>query len=272
VKEDLEELRHIDDEEVQAIRHFKLKELQKAWDDLFAIGIVPVLYGRHPEYTDYRTFEESFREKSKITWGSIPDVLEKINPEIEKMNIGEKITIGIKVKGIEENEVDLFLDEMLSFDYNPPHDWNVISEHLLILVGYYSNANMFMPSIEMRADLALCKLIGAANRLYGAVKARGETILTGRKKQEEIVASGQADVFAAFQYLGIKNKPRYRSKRHIAKNIRMYLISENKELPLEKQKKIPSERTIIRYMESDEKIRNDLIEMGVMKDKPTLVQ
>jgi len=32
-----------------------------------------------------------------------------------------------------------------------------------------------------------------------------------------------------------------------------YLKSKNKELPLENQKKIPSERTIIRYMESDKK-------------------
>jgi hypothetical protein len=268
VKAALEELRHIDDEEVQAIRHFKLKELQKAWDDLFAIGIVPVLYSRHPEYADYTTFEERFRKNSKVTWGSIPNVLEKINSEIEKMNTGEEITFGIKLKGIKEDEYDL-VDELLSLDYSPPQYWNSISDHLLILVGYYS---IFIPSIEMRADLFLCKLIGAINRLYGAAKARGETILTGRKKQEEIVASGQADVFAAFQSLRIKNNSRYKSKSHIAKNIRMYLISENKKLPLENQKKIPSERTIIRYIESDEKIRNDLIEMGVMKDKPTLVQ
>jgi hypothetical protein len=272
VKAALEELRHIDDEEVQAIRHFKLKELQKAWDDLFAIGIVPVLYDRHPEYTDYGTFEEGFREKFKITWGSIPNVLEKIDPEIEKMKNGDEITIGIKIKGIEEGEEDIFFEELLSLDYSPPQDWKGIYRHLLILVGYYSNANIFIASVEMRVDLSLCKLIGAANRLYGTVKARGETILTGRKKQEEILASGQVDVFAAFQSLRIKNKSRYKSKSHIAKNIRMYLISENKKLPLENQKKIPSERTIIRYMESDEKIRNDLIEMGVMKDKPTLVQ
>jgi len=83
MSEDLEELLQISEEELQAIRYFKLKEIQKAWDDLFAIGLVPVLYEKHPEYMDYKTFEDGFREKFNATWASNPMVLENINSQIE---------------------------------------------------------------------------------------------------------------------------------------------------------------------------------------------
>ncbi len=271
MQKDLEELAHICEEELQAIRHYKLQELQKAWDDLFAIGLVPVLYERHPEYMDYKTFEGGFREKFKTFWGSNQIVLAKMNSEIEKMSSDEKLVIGIKLRGIGQDEFDLFFDELLSLDYTPPPDLQGISQHLLILVGYYSNGNIFIPSIEMRADLSLCKLIGAVNRLYGATKVEGETRIAGRKKQDKNVESSKTEVFEAFQSLGIKNNPRYKYKSQVANAIRKYLTSENNKLPLREQKKIPSGKTIIRHMESNEKIRNDLIEMGVIKDKPTLV-
>ena len=164
-----------------------------------------------------------------------------------------------------------FFERLLDLDYNPPQDWQDISQHLLLVVSYYSNGNTFIPSIEMRVDLSLSKLIGAVNRLFGGAKARGETVLSGRKKQEVNVASCQADICAAFQYLNIRNKPRYKSKSHIANDIRLHIESENGELLKKDKKKVASVRTIIKHMESDEKIRNDLIEMGVMKDKPILV-
>jgi len=123
----------------------------------------------------------------------------------------------------------------------------------------------------MRPDLSMCKLIGVVNRLYGDAKARGATILSGRKKQEENVASSKIDVFEAFQELGIKNKPRYNNKTRIAEAISKHLIFKNGKVDLQKQMKIPSEKTIIRYLESDENIRNVLIERGIIKDKPTPV-
>ena len=51
--EDLREVAQICEEELQVIRYFKLKEIQKAWDDLFAIGLAPVLYEKNPNYVDY---------------------------------------------------------------------------------------------------------------------------------------------------------------------------------------------------------------------------
>jgi hypothetical protein len=108
--------------------------------------------------------------------------------------------------------------------------------------------------------------------LCGAARARGETILTGRKKQQEDVASRRTVVCAAFNDLGIKDKPRYTSKLRIASDIRAFLNSEYKKYGLKDQKDVPSEKTIIRHLESDVKVRNDLIAIGVIKDKPTLVQ
>ena len=127
---DLEELAHISEEQLQAIRYFKLKEIQKAWDDLFAIGLVPVLYKRHPEYVDYKTFESGFREKFEAIWEGIKSTLAKIDSEIEEMILDEEVSIGITLKGIGDNELDLF-DKLLSLDYIPPHNWKVL------LIIYY---------------------------------------------------------------------------------------------------------------------------------------
>lgn len=260
MQKDVEEFAHICEEELQAIRYFKIREIQKAWEDLSSIGIVPVLYVRHPDYMDYKSFDDSFREKFKITWGDNQIALAKINSEIEKMNSDEGLVIGIKLRGIRDDELDLF-DKLLSLDYLPPEDWNDIALHLRLLIGYYSNGNMFIPSIEMRADLSMCKLIGAVNKLYGAARVEGETRLAGRKKQGKNVESSQTEVFSAFETLGIKNNPRYKYKSQVANAIKKYLISENKKLPLKERKKIPSNRTIIRHLESNEEIRNNLIKM-----------
>ena len=271
MKENLDEITSISEEEVRAIRYYKLQEIQKAWDDLFAIGMVPILYERHPEYMDYKTFEQGFRERFKSTWGNSEIVSAGIDSEIKKMGSDEKVVIGIKLKGIGEDELDLFENKLLSLDYSPPPDWKDIAQHLLILVSYYSHGNIYIPSIEMRVDLSLCKLIGAVNRLYGAAMIKGETRVAGRKRQEKNLESSQAEVFAAYQYLGIKNKPRYNSKLRIAEDIQKYLISENKDESEGKKKKIPSTRTIIRHLESYKETRNDLIEKGLIKDKPSLV-
>jgi hypothetical protein len=267
MQEDLEEMFRMSEEEVQAIRHYKVEELKKAYDDLFTIGIVPVLYEKQPKYIDYKTFEENFRKKLKV---AANNRMVKINSEIEKRVSEEGVTFVIKLEGMQEDELDLF-DKMLSLDYSPPSDFQDISTHLLILVGFYIRGNTYIPSVEMRVDLSMCKLIGVVNRLYGATEARGKTTLSGRKKQEENVASSQTDVFEAFQYLGIKNKSRYRTKSRIAQDIIKYLEAKNEEPGSDEKKRIPSERTVIRYLDSDDKVRNDLIEMGVIKDKPTLV-
>lgn len=145
----------------------KCRSLKKAWEDLFAIGIVPVLYERHPKYMDYKTFEDGFRKNSNVTLASKQTLLLMINSEIEKMDFEGELIFTIKLKGIEEDEFDLF-DKLLSLDYSPPPALQDISTHLLILVDYYSNDNIYIPSIEMRADLSMCKLIGVVNRLYGA--------------------------------------------------------------------------------------------------------
>jgi len=271
MKENLDEITHISEDEVRAIRSYKLQEIHKAWNDLFAIGIVPILYGRHPEYIDYKSFEQGFRERFETTCGNTQIVSAKIDYEIQKIGSDGKVVIGIKLRGIGEDEMDLFKNELLSLEYSPPKDWKDIAQHLLILVSYYSNGNIYIPSIEMRADLSLCKLIGAVNRLYGAAMIKGETRVAGRKRQVKNLESSQAEILAAYQYLGINDKPRYTSKLRIAKDIRDYFVAENDKLLEEEKKKIPSIRTIIRHMESIDEIHSNLIGKGLIKDKPNLV-
>jgi hypothetical protein len=237
-------------EDRRQVRLAKLKEIKKAWDDLFFILPGEDIFKKMPGVSDYSSFEKRMRQS---LGKSTPPYL--IEAPVIIYPLGDLL---------------IQVEKLLSIDYVPPQGGEDIAADLMGLADYY-HSNFFSPSIEMFLDLSLCKLIGAVNRIYGATKARGETILTGRKKQKKEVDSSKTLVAEAFYNLGIKNKSRYKSKCRIAQDIKDYLISKNIDVSLEEQKKVPSEKTIIRYIESDDKIRNELIKMGVIKDKPTLV-
>jgi hypothetical protein len=247
----VEVAKQVMEEEWRKIRIAKIEEIGKLWDDLFFIRVGEEVFKKDPGVRDYASFEEIMRQ------------------HLEKARQKDSLKEGFVTKppSVLMDE----LGELLQLDYSPPNDVEDISFDLIRLKVYY-NSNLFFPSIERVVDLSLCKLIRSVCKLCGAARARGETILTGRKKQQEDVASSRTAVCAAFNDLGIKNKPRYTSKLRIASDIKNFLISKNKELRPGEQKNIPSVRTIIRYLESDVKVQNDLIAMGVIKDKPTPVQ
>jgi hypothetical protein len=238
-------------EDRRQVRLAKLKEILKAWDDLFFILVGEDVFKKMPGVSNYSSFEKGMRQSLE---------------ESEHCHL-----MGTPATVHPPDDLLKQVGKLLSVDYAPPQDGKGMAVDLMGLSAYY-RSNFISPSIEMVLDLSLCKLIGVVNRMYGATQARGKTILTGRKKQKEEVASSRSVISGAFYELGIKNKPRYQSKRRIAQDIRTYLLSKNQKLPVEEQKNIPSEKTIIRYMELDETIRCDLINMGVVKDKPTLVQ
>jgi len=170
MKEDLEELCHISEEEVRAIRHYKLKEIRKAWDDLFFIGIAPELYKNRANYTDYKTFEEGFRKKFDQIYRNNQSITEEILLE-------EDIFNGIKgVKEDLENEMDM----LLSLEFIPPQDWRNIANLLQFLITYFGS-NIYFPSIEMRLDLSLCKLMKAIGELSVIAGANGAELARVKK-------------------------------------------------------------------------------------------
>jgi hypothetical protein len=237
--------------EWREVRVAKLKEILKAWHDLFFILVGDDVFKKMPGVSDYSFFEKKMRRSLEEAQ---PPHLVKAPPTV-----------------LPPDDLLKQVGKFLSIDYFPPQDGKGMAVDLMGLAAYYQS-NSFSSSVEIILDLSLCKLIGAVNRMYGATEARGKTALTGRKKHKEGVSSSRSLILEAFYELGIKNKARYQSKLRIAHDIREYLLSKNKLLSVEEQKKIPSEKTIIRYIESDDKIRGELIRMKVIKDKATLVQ
>lgn len=224
------------------IRLAKLEEIRNAWDDLFFILKGEEIF-KKSKHSDYSSFEKTMRQAFEKTW-------QKHLSERNSQESGDVKPPGILLKQ---------LGELLSVNFTPPTDGKDIAVDLIQLQEYY-RSNLFFPSIEMALDLSLCKLIGAVNRLYGVARARGETILTGRKKQQKKVTDNIDLTEEAFYHL--KTIPKNLQK--IGKSIREYFLS--------KGKSAPSVKTIVRYMESSSKIYNDLIAMGIIKDKPTIVQ
>ena len=158
----------VEHDERRKIRLAKVKEILKAWEDLFFITTGEEVYKKSPGFDDYSSFEKRMRQSFEKTW-------QKHFPE------------GKFAEGDDIGPPGVLLDELkdlLSVNFTPPQDGEEIAINLLLLKEYY-RSKFFFPSIEMALDLSLCKLIGAINRLYGAARARGETILTGRKNRRK---------------------------------------------------------------------------------------
>lgn len=221
------------------IRLAKIEEITRAWDDLFFILAGEEVFLKIPRVSDYYSFEKKMRQALE---------------EGKHHHLTEDYPTAPPPDDLLNQ-----LGELLSVDYTPPQTGNDMACDLIDLGKYY-RSNFFSPSIEMILDFSLCKLMKAIGRLYGAVKARGETILTGRKKQKEEITKNIALVEEAFYHL----KAIPKSLQKVAESISEYLLS--------KVKNVPSVKTIIRHMKSSDRIRNDLISMGIIKDKPTLVQ
>lgn len=123
MQDNLEKHTHLCAEELHAIRLFKLKELEKVWNELLVIGTVPSLYERHSEYVDYKPFEEGFRASSKVIFEERKHIIEKIKSEIGDIYYENEANIGIK--GINKDEI-VILEILLSLDYTPPQDFKIL--------------------------------------------------------------------------------------------------------------------------------------------------
>ena len=242
-------LRDVAQEAVQEmrrkIRRAKISTIRKVWDDLFFVLVGEEVFKRIPDARDYSSFENELRMLLEKTERPHPIIIADLFP----------------VTDLPDNVGDLLarLGKLSSVDYAPPKNGKNMAIDLLRLQDYYM-IDLLIPEIEMALDLYLCKLIRTISRLYATAQARGRTILTGRKKQSAIVNYNKAEIEEAFYHIETRGK----SLKKIGENIADYLKS--------KGKKWPSVKTIIRYLKSNDKIRNDLIAEGVITDKPTLVQ
>jgi hypothetical protein len=168
------------------VRQEKLKEIMKAWEDLFFILAGEDVYKKYSGGNHYSSFEKRIRQGFEKSWQK-----HLAEGKFTEKDIGPP---GVLLDS---------MGDLLKVNYLPPPAGEDIATDLILLKEYY-RSNFFSPSVEMALDLSLCKLIGAVNRLYGAARVRGETILTAKNKQKEEVASSRTAVFEAFHALGIK--------------------------------------------------------------------
>jgi hypothetical protein len=222
------------------VRLAKLKEIKKAWDDLFFILAGEDVFKKMPEVSDYSSFEKRMRKS-----------LEKRTPH----NL-------IQAPATIHPPGDLLIqvEKLLSVDYSPPQSGEDIMADLIGLAEYYQS-DFFSASIEMALDLSLCKLIRLVCTLGATARERGITTLSPTKAKKAKIAPRQTIIFEAFYRItNLKGKSLSRIAEIISER-----ISSNGIKP-------PSPKTIKRYLTSDNKIKKDLIAMEVIKDKTGSVQ
>ena len=154
----------IDDEQVLAIHHAKLREINKALNDLYIIGTSTNLYKQSPIDMNYSDFEKMIGETFEFYQGNTQSVFKKIDYVLQEMTPGERVFVGIKK--YREDQKAKIINMLLSIDYSPPQDWREIIDHLLLLKFYYSSDfEYYHPIIEAYFDISLCKLMAAIGSL-----------------------------------------------------------------------------------------------------------
>lgn len=165
--------------ELQAIRNAKLNEIQRAWHDLFLIGIAPELYKKNPNYIDYETFEERLREQFEVKFGDRQTIINTIDSGIKELSDGGSFSIGIKGAGIDKSNQ---MEKLLSLDYVPPQDWIEVADHLLLLGTYYtSDFDYYNPIAELRFDISLCKILRVIGSLSVISSLNGKDLARIKK-------------------------------------------------------------------------------------------
>ena len=154
----------IDDEEVLAIHHAKLREINKALDDLYIIGTSTNLYKQSPIDMNYSDFEKMIGETLEFYQGNTQSAFKKIDSVLQEMTPGENVFVGIKKYQLDQKTK--IINMLLSLDYAPPQDWREIIDHLILLKLYYSSDfTYYHPIIEAYFDISLCKLMAVIGSL-----------------------------------------------------------------------------------------------------------
>jgi hypothetical protein len=160
-----------------------------------------------------------------------------------------------------------YLPLLLSLDYEPPSDIEDICDHLRCLWFNYQFPLNVPPTLsDLRLDLSLSKLLQRSLATYYVYFRQGQDHIARLKSSKrKIQAKHDAmedHIYEAFYRLDIKGM----SFNKIAKYIQDKLIENGIYVkPSPGQASKDYTKTIKRYMQSMDKIRDDLINMGVIK-------
>lgn len=170
------------------------------------------------------------------------------------------------------------LKSFLSPEYSPPNNPFKIMEHLILLDLFYSKLAPNMPHIPLTValciDLTMMKLIQVTTflsydldetgkereRVFGSIKRTDKM----KKDREQIALR----LFYQMEAKDMKGKSASRLYDNIADQIKEKIEKLGKDARKKYPfKKRPDRKTIERYLLSDEKIKNTLKKMGIIKDK-----
>jgi len=140
---------------------------------------------------------------------------------------------------------------MESIDYASPNDTLEIIDHLWVLWTYYKNYWSYPPTVkDMALDLSLCKLMGAAYLNFNVLTQKGVDLprtkkSTAKKRGDKEVLKGA--VYEIYYHLDTKG---------LKKNTIAKIIKEKLEIKYKKD--TLSVKTIVRYLEENQKIKEDI--------------
>jgi hypothetical protein len=175
----------IDDEEVLAIHHAKLREIKRALNDLFIIGTSTNLYSQSSIDMDYKDFEKLIGETHELYQGNTQSVFNKIDSILREQTPDETVFVNIKM--FNEDQKTKIIKLLLSLDYIPPQDWREIVDHLVFLRFYYSaDFEYYHPIIEAYFDISLCKLMAAIGSLTVVMRLDTNEIIRVKNLRESL--------------------------------------------------------------------------------------
>ncbi|MCK9375435.1 MAG: hypothetical protein M0P73_04715 [Syntrophobacterales bacterium] len=175
----------IDDEEVLAIHHAKLREITRALNDLFIIGRSTSLYSQSSTDMDYKDFEKLIGDTHEFSQGNTQSVFNKIDSVLREQTSDETVFVGLKM--FNEDQKTKIIKLLLSLDYTPPQDWREIVNHLVFLRFYYSaDFEYYHPVIEAYFDVSLCKLMAVIGSLSVIMKLDVNEIKRVKKLRESL--------------------------------------------------------------------------------------
>lgn len=250
--------------------------------------IVSVLRGLHVPIETYKYFlidcKNEILDLNKVSTINIDDLLEKIDKSYES---SDKIINDLLVfklpngdKGIADKDIidcfDNAITMMLSPQYCPAHDHKDINNHLVALYTHYQNSigkteyiiadilaeyalNISLRKLLIEADRLITGLVYYVSEMVGRI---GLANLKIKRKKEQL----GAEVEKCFYDSGFHIKGK--TFNAIARDITTRL-KEKDILPKPKagEKDKDYTKTIKRRMFENERIKNDLIALGVFKDK-----
>ncbi len=251
----------IDDEEVLAIRHAKLREIKRALKDLYIIGTSTNFYSQSSIDMDYNEFEKLIGETHEFSQGNTQSVFNKIDSVLQEMTSDETVFVGIKK--FQEDQKTKIINLLLSLDYTPPQDWREIVDHLVLLRFYYSSDfEYYHPIVEAYFDVSLCKIMAATGSLSVILRLDAKEIRRIKNMRESLKKQTDGKTTLVSEIFNTDIIRPGMKMHSVAIAIRKEFIGRQKREIINNDIKPPSVSSIKEYIKQDDALMRHFTKEG----------